>query len=133
MGFPLGLAWMAIQSYTQPRSLRAFGSLSYSFSSSQGILAGCTLATSMLMVLLHRSVSLSVERFPTVDPRDLMDVVSFHWSGRRRQGAFPRDDSRVLACAVNSLCHDIRPLGLIVQASKSGFVANACSVRDKVA
>ena len=87
----------------------------------------------MLTVLLYRSLNLSVERFPSVEPRDLMDDVSFHWTGRRRQGTDPGDDSRVLAQAVKSFCHDVRPLGLMVQASKSGFVANTCAARDKFA
>ena len=132
-GFPLRLAWMAIQNYTQPRALRAFGSLSYSVSTSQGILAGCSLATTLLTVLLYRSLNLSVERFPSVEPRDLMDDVSFNWAGKRRQGKDPGDSSHVLAQAVQSFCHDIAPLGLRVQANKSGFVANTCAARDTFA
>eukprot|EP00959_Pyramimonas_sp_CCMP1952_P377775 7913063-Pyramimonas_sp.AAC.1 len=69
VGFPLRLCWMAVQTYVQPRLVKAYGGLSYAVVSLQGILAGCSMATSMLMVLLHRSVVSSACRFPNVVPR----------------------------------------------------------------
>ena len=57
VGFPLRLAWMLVSSYQQPRRIRGLGSLSRSYRSYQGTLAGCSHANSMMRVLLHRVIT----------------------------------------------------------------------------
>eukprot|EP00959_Pyramimonas_sp_CCMP1952_P011003 230418-Pyramimonas_sp.AAC.1 len=90
---------MAIQSYLQPRSLRAFASLSFP-------------------VLLYRSLVAVQQLCPNVTPRDLIDDASFHWSGGRAGSASSGrgEDARELARAVRTFGEDVPPLGLIVQA-----------------
>eukprot|EP00959_Pyramimonas_sp_CCMP1952_P391368 8201845-Pyramimonas_sp.AAC.1 len=56
MQFPMGLLWMLLDSYSQPRVIRAFGCSSKSFRALQGMLAGCTHATTLLSILTYRAV-----------------------------------------------------------------------------
>ena len=81
--FPMRLCWMAVQTYVQPRAIKAYGGLSNAVVSLQGILAGCSMATTLLMVLLHRSLTRAVAAFPNVRPRALIDDISFQWVGER--------------------------------------------------
>eukprot|EP00959_Pyramimonas_sp_CCMP1952_P383877 8044700-Pyramimonas_sp.AAC.1 len=56
LDFPLRLMWMIIQTYLCPRTIRAFNNISNLFVAHQGILAGCTHVTTVLMVVLYRVV-----------------------------------------------------------------------------
>eukprot|EP00959_Pyramimonas_sp_CCMP1952_P246279 5147534-Pyramimonas_sp.AAC.1 len=56
MQSPMRLLWMLLDSYSQPRVIRAFGRWSQSFRALQGILAGCTHATTLLSFLTYRAV-----------------------------------------------------------------------------
>ena len=81
VGYPLRLAWMLVCSYRQPRRIRGFNSLSRSYTSYQGILAGCSHATTLMQVLLIRPLQRLKREFEFVVPRGLMDDVSFQWVG----------------------------------------------------
>ena len=69
MGFPLRLAWMSVQLYFQPRVLQAYGSATLPFASAHGIIAGCSLATTLPMVLFYTSVKQVQQIAPTVRAR----------------------------------------------------------------
>ena len=134
--FPLTLAWMCIQTYIQPRLVKAYGSVSYPVVSVQGILAGCSMATSMLMVLLHRSLTATFAIHPTVTPRALIDDVSFQWVGERAgvtRARGERDPISELYRAVRRFVESVKPLGLVVQFAKCGFVASTKRARKRFA
>ena len=54
LGYPPRLIWMILQTYKAPRTVRAYYNVSSLFVSVQGILAGCTHATTVLMIVLYR-------------------------------------------------------------------------------
>ena len=56
MSFPLRLLWLLLETYAQPRVIRAYGCWSIPTRALQGILAGCTHATTLLTVLTYRAV-----------------------------------------------------------------------------
>ena len=76
-GFPLRLAWTSVRTYAQPRLVKVYGSLSYAVVSLQGILVGCSMAATMLMVLLCRNLIATVLAFLSVRPRALFDDINF--------------------------------------------------------
>ena len=55
-GFPPALLVMAIKLYMLPRVLKLFGAFSLPYKSKQGIIAGCSMATSLLRALMFRSL-----------------------------------------------------------------------------
>eukprot|EP00959_Pyramimonas_sp_CCMP1952_P313813 6568997-Pyramimonas_sp.AAC.1 len=87
VGYSPRLTWVLIQSYSQPRTLRAHGSESSLFTSYQGIVAGCSHATTVLEVLMHRAVRRLSALCPTVTPRQLVDDISLRWAGWARDCA----------------------------------------------
>eukprot|EP00959_Pyramimonas_sp_CCMP1952_P073107 1527864-Pyramimonas_sp.AAC.2 len=78
---------MLIQSCSQPRTLRAHGSESSLFTSHQGIVAGFSRATTVLEVLMYRSMRRRSALCPTVTPRQLVDDPSLCWAGLARDCA----------------------------------------------
>eukprot|EP00959_Pyramimonas_sp_CCMP1952_P469483 9495025-Pyramimonas_sp.AAC.1 len=54
--YPLGLLWQLVAYYAMPRAVKAYGSLSDMIVVRQGILPGCTHATTLLTVLMMRSL-----------------------------------------------------------------------------
>eukprot|EP00959_Pyramimonas_sp_CCMP1952_P276396 5777675-Pyramimonas_sp.AAC.1 len=69
----------------------------------QGILAGCTHATTMLMVLPARSIKLTTTVAKEVRPRDLVDDVALSWMGLAPRGA------RSVATACHVVCESVAP------------------------
>ena len=80
LGFPLRLAWMCVQLYAQPRAIQAFGSVSQLCTTSQGIIAGCSHATTLLMVLTTKAVQRVKDVASSVRPRALVDDITLHWT-----------------------------------------------------
>eukprot|EP00959_Pyramimonas_sp_CCMP1952_P368043 7709840-Pyramimonas_sp.AAC.1 len=80
VGSPLHLGWMGIQTHAAPRRIDAVGSLSEPCVSFQGILAGCSAATSIVMADLLQSGRLAIERIPAQARASIGDA-SLHWSG----------------------------------------------------
>ena len=72
---------MLVCNYQQPRRIRGLGSLSRSYRSYQGILAGCSHATNLMQVLLLRPLQNIKRDFEFVVLRGLMDDVLFQWVG----------------------------------------------------
>ena len=83
MKFPMRLLWMLLDSYSQPRVIRAFGCWSRSFRALQGILAGCTHATTLLSVLTYRAIHRVTQVSPNVNPRALVDDSTLQWIGAK--------------------------------------------------
>ena len=119
VGFPMRLAWMLVCNYQQPRRIKGFNSLSRSYTSFQGILAGCSHATTLMQVLLLRPLQRLKREFEFVVPRGLMDDVSFQWIGRLAKYA------GVVFNAVTAFAGYTRQLGFLLQASKSGYLASS--------
>ena len=126
LGYPLRMIWMVISSYRCPRLVQAFGSLSRSVVSYQGILAGCGHANTMMHLLLHRIIVRFSRFYPTITPRVLMDDASFQWVSKRI------DLADILLAAVRWFSHQVFKLGLVLQVSKSGFVATAARASSRV-
>ena len=94
------------------------------------------MATSMLMVLLHRSLTATFSLHPSVLPRARIDDVSFQWVGARAgvtRARGGRDSISELYIAVRQFVDSVRPLGLVVQFAKSGFVASTQRARKRFA
>ncbi|CAK0796737.1 unnamed protein product, partial [Prorocentrum cordatum] len=85
----------------------------------QGILAGCTHATTLLMVLLTRSIRQTMSVAPQVQPKDLVDDVALCWVGNDPGGV------REMAIATRAFCRAVRPLGLVLQMDKSGHLTTS--------
>ena len=77
LGYPMRLAFMLVAAYQEPRTLRAYGSLSEAVVAFQVMLAGCSHATTMARVLLTHVLKVSLVRSPSVTARALIDDVSF--------------------------------------------------------
>ncbi|CAK0894418.1 unnamed protein product, partial [Prorocentrum cordatum] len=127
LGYPMRTAWMLVGSYQQPRTIRAYGSLSAMVTASQGMLAGCSHATTLARVLLTKGLNVSIARSPLVRPRALIDDVSFQWVGT--------DLSTLgqLWTTVRTFCLELQPLGCLVQPAKCGFVATTREAKRKFA
>ena len=117
---------MLIQSYIAPRMIDAFGSLSEAYVSFQGILAGCSAASSVMMAILLQPIKRTIGRFPGVQARALMDDVSLQW-----QGPDVDEASQVLG-ATKELCRQVLPIGLLLQPNKSGFVSLSTAAERKL-
>eukprot|EP00959_Pyramimonas_sp_CCMP1952_P276220 5773895-Pyramimonas_sp.AAC.1 len=76
-GFPVLLTWMTLQYHLQPRTLKCHGSLSIWYRSAQGILAGCSMSTTMLTVLTAKAIRRLAR--DDIIPRALVDDVSAQW------------------------------------------------------
>eukprot|EP00959_Pyramimonas_sp_CCMP1952_P182510 3816662-Pyramimonas_sp.AAC.1 len=63
--------WMLVQSCRQPRTVRAYDSALALFQSEQGIVAGCSHATTVLEVLRCRPMRRLTPICPAVTPRQL--------------------------------------------------------------
>ena len=119
--YPLRMAWMLIQAYRQPRTLRAHGSASRFFVSEQGIIAGCSHATTVLEVLLYRAMRRLSSRCPTITPRQLVDDISLKWAGTAELCA------EEVGEAADEACEALENLRLPVQVKKLGYVASNAS------
>ena len=92
----------------------------------QGILAGCSHACANMLVVMLNPVRHTIQRFPTVKARVLMDDVSLQWQGpdvQRADGVF---------AAVRDLCSRLAPIGLLLQPNKSGFLAHSIAAERRV-
>eukprot|EP00959_Pyramimonas_sp_CCMP1952_P203212 4249704-Pyramimonas_sp.AAC.1 len=68
-----------------PRAVKAFGSVSVLQEVGQGILPGCTHATTLLTVLMIRTLIRVKEICPTIHPRALVDDGTLQWVGQDLQ------------------------------------------------
>ena len=123
MKLPMRLLWMLLDSYSQPRVIRAFGCWSRSFRALQGILAGCTHATTLLSILTYRAIHRVTQVSPNVNPRALVDDSTLQWIGAKG------DTASELFKGVQSFVKDTSRLGLLLQVNKSGWVSTAASAR----
>ena len=118
-GYPMRMAFMLVQMYQQLRSVHSYSSYSVARRAYQGILAGCTHATTLLMVLLTRSIRQTMSVAPQVQPKDLVDDVALCWVGNDPSGV------REMAIATRAFCRAVRPLGLVLQMDKSGHLTTS--------
>eukprot|EP00959_Pyramimonas_sp_CCMP1952_P227045 4747082-Pyramimonas_sp.AAC.1 len=105
--------------YAMPRAVNACGSQSDMIVVGQGILPGCTHATSLLTVLMVGTLQRVKTLHPTIHPRALVDDATLQWFGDEVRA------SRELALATRRFVMEARELGLIVQPTKSSFTATA--------
>ena len=117
LGFPLRLVWMLLDSYRQVRCLKAFNSLSKGVVAWQGNIAGCSHATTLLMMLTLRALRRAAALAPTVMPRALVDDITLNWQGPSASGVGG------LYEAVNSIMESMKKFNLVMQPAKSGFLA----------
>ena len=110
---------LLILSYREPRLLRAHGSCSALTIAFQGNLAGCGHAVTCMALMTYRAVLRASALNSYMRPRLLVDDCSLQWIARA--GASIEDFHRV----VRMLFSDLRELRLVLQASKSGFIATA--------
>ena len=118
VGYPKRLMGMLILAYREPRVLKAFQSHSTMTVALQGNLAGCSHATTCLTVLLYRALRrASALHHRQVKPRALVDDCSLQWLAV--EGAKVSELGEVVSCFFS----DLKNLKMIVQPSKSGYVA----------
>ena len=82
-GFPLRILWMALASYRAPRRIQAFGSFCAPCVILHGNVAGCTHATTLLRVLLIRTVQCLTAQYRHVQLRAMADDISLQWIGKK--------------------------------------------------
>ena len=126
VGFPPTLLVMAIKLYCLPRVIRLCGSHSVPYVSRQGIVAGCSLATSMLRALLFRSLVRIAQEYPRVTLKVVVDDVSLQWRALRRH--YTQVAGFVRAAA--ALLHAFELLSLVPQFTKCGSVATSRKLSD---
>ena len=73
MGFHPVVARLAIFAYGGNRRIRVDGGFSRSISVGQGIIAGCSLATSLVKVFMWKALDLAYTRFPMIKLRVYLD------------------------------------------------------------
>ena len=78
--FPARLCIMAILCYQLPRALLVMGSFSALVEAFQGILAGCSLAPTLLRVILLRASRSTQLCYPRVKLRVLLDDAALSWT-----------------------------------------------------
>ena len=108
---------LLIMSYREPRVLKANGSCSKTTVAHQGNLAGCAHATTCLSVMLYRALRRVSALNSYIRPRGLVDDVSLQWVATN--GA--KIDE--LQTGVKQFFDDVKELNLVLQTSKSGFIA----------
>ena len=119
LGYPMRLAFMLVAAYQEPRTLRAYGSLSEPVVAFQGMLAGCSHATTLARVLLTRVLKGSLARSPSVTARALIDDVSFQWTGPSL------DTLGQLWDVIRTFCAEVKPLGFAIHPGSGGFAAKS--------
>eukprot|EP00969_Alexandrium_andersonii_P233555 10311794-Alexandrium_andersonii.AAC.1 len=98
------------------------GNYSKPFYSMQGIIAGCSHATTLLRVVLFRLVSRVDSMYRSVLLRVLVDDTSIQWSGNKIAA-----DTQ-LAHATKAMLHGFGDLMLVPSPGKSGVVASSAKV-----
>eukprot|EP00959_Pyramimonas_sp_CCMP1952_P032316 678178-Pyramimonas_sp.AAC.1 len=93
LGFPIRLMWTVLQTYMVPRTILADSNVSTLLESFQGILAGCTHATTVFMLVLYRVVDRQYKLYPQVCARVLLDDITM-----QRHGPDPRGASVLNTC-----------------------------------
>eukprot|EP00959_Pyramimonas_sp_CCMP1952_P216913 4536310-Pyramimonas_sp.AAC.1 len=117
--FPLRLIWLLLETYAQPRVIRAYGCWSSPTRAQQGRRAGCTHATTLLTVLTYRAIERVHDMYKDVMPRALVDDNTFQWTGN------DMPEAANLQRAVHMFSQEAGKLGMLIKFGKSGFVANA--------
>ena len=94
-------------------------------STQQGVLAGCTHATTLLTVLTFRAIGRVHSVYSDVMPRALVDGSTFQWTGRNLTG------SASLKAAVRMFSSEVSKLGMIIKPEKSGWLASHKKAMDR--
>ena len=122
VGYPVRLVSMALRAYRLPRGLRMFGGYASSLLVvDQGILAGCSLAKSLLKALMLRKVRILAARHPRVQVRILMDDLSLQRAvaANRVKGTWD------LVPAAQDTIQMFDDLDLVAQPAKCGYVCTS--------
>ena len=127
VGFPPRLLWMMICTYQQPRRIQAYGNVSVAIQSGQGVIAGCTHATTALVVLTKRAMTRASDPTNGVRPRQLVDDIGI------QKICYSDRDVRCMAQVSQVLMQDLVDLKLPVQPKKMGFVATAARLKRQFA
>ena len=130
VGFPAVLAEMAIAMYAGRRRVIFNKVYSRAVKTNKGIVAGCSIATTLIKVCLFRILRRVWTLYPSITPRIYLDDISLQWKGRslrytkvggKRWAAPPR-------VFINSVAYCIELLGEVMEArvsAKSRVLANS--------
>ena len=102
-------------------SIKMFGAYSSPYVAMQGIIAGCSMATSLLRALLFRSIVRLAANYSMLRFKVLVDDVSLQWVGLRNQ--FHR--VVCLTAAVRHMLAVFQALGMVAQLAKCGLVLSS--------
>ncbi|CAK0878466.1 unnamed protein product, partial [Prorocentrum cordatum] len=126
LGFPMRLVWMCISYFRMPRVLQAYGSWSRDVVANGSILAGCAHCAALLTVLLLKAAVRLRGIAEQLTPRSLMDDLTMQWIGQVGDGCVAK-----LRAAVQGFTEHVRPLGMQVKMTKSGWLATSQEARKE--
>ena len=89
-GFHPTVAWLAVQAYGGCRRIRveqAFSRLVWVY---PGIIAGCSLATTLVKVFMWTMLDMATKRFPMIKLRVYLDDLLLQWVGKLRNARYVR-------------------------------------------
>ena len=124
-GFPPTLLVMAIKLYRIPRVLKLLGALSLPYFSKQGIIAGCSLATSLLRALLYRSLVRISAQYDVISFTLVVDDLSLQWAGPKQRFHLAAKLIQAVAAVFDALIK----LCMVAQYSKCGYVVTSRRLR----
>eukprot|EP00959_Pyramimonas_sp_CCMP1952_P263658 5513973-Pyramimonas_sp.AAC.1 len=126
-GFEYRILAAACSLYSGPRVLAFHGAVSEAFRVLGTVLAGCSLAMSLVKVLLYRTLTRVVEAHPAVHPRKVVDDISAQVLGTGR--CVVQEMSEV----GHKLVQGFQNLKLILSGTKGHFLAPSRSIADRLA
>ena len=107
LGFPSELLRLALRTYRGRRFIQYEKAFSSSVFARRGIIAGCSLATTLVKVFMWRALDAASELYPSIRLRVYLDDILLQWVGHAKNGRFVP-----LATLVKAVCHYS---GLIVE------------------
>ena len=96
-GFHPTIAWLALQVYGGVRRIRVDQAFSEPASVGQGIIAGCSLATTLVKVFMWKALDRAVKSFPMIKLRVYLDDLLLQWVGKLGKHRFVHVDQLVEA------------------------------------
>ena len=110
LGFPSKLLRMALGIYRGARSIQYERACSSAVFASNGVIAGCSLATTLVKVFMWRTLDAARGRFPGIRLKVYLDDILLRWVGHLRNGRFVQLSTLIKAIVYYSeaICDEMK-------------------------
>ena len=123
MEFPAVVAYLAVAMYSGKRRVVVDRVYSTARKTCKGIVAGCSIATTLVKVCLRRFLKRLGEKFPSIIRRIFLDDLAVQWKGRKIEWKRKRGGGRQAVAPkvfVEAVKYCIEELSLVIGARISG-------------